>query len=101
MLGIAKCSVPELEKGKNKYYSLDLQVGAKVLGMQWEGDKLVTWVLADSSNPPDKRRRFLLVVGGNPVKEEPESLIYIGTSQKIGTKSSAPGAPLHLFEIKQ
>jgi len=103
MLNVHRYNVPDPTSGKNEYFSLDLQVGARVLGLQSQEvkyEKPKIWVLADSTNPSDKRREFLLVIGCNVIKEKPEDLIYIGTRRAwiVEGKSSAP---FHLFEIKK
>ncbi len=102
MLSVHSHSVPDSTSGENKYFSLDLQTGAKILGLRSQDvkyEKLKFWVLADSANSPDKSRKFLLVIGCNVINEKPEDLIYIGTSRiKIGRSEGTP--PCHLFEIK-
>jgi len=76
------------------YFSLDLPKGAKILDVQAQKGEPQLWALVKPDEEKEKRN-FRLAGTGHPIKESPETLIYIGTFQTLNG-----GFVGHVFEIK-
>ena len=76
------------------YFSLDLPVGAKILTVQVQRDEPQIWALVDPGQRSKVRHNFRGVRTGHDIKEDSDSLIYIGTFQLTGGNFIS-----HLFEI--
>ena len=88
MLRVYKYTIPVED-----HFSLDLPAGAKILTVQVQYQEPQIWALVDSGQS-NVRRDFRMAGTGHDIKEDNDSLTYIGTFQLSG--GSFIG---HLFEI--
>lgn len=89
MLRVYKYTIPPED-----YFSLDLPAGAKILTVQTQRDKPQIWALVDTGQQSKVRHNFRLAGTGDDIKEDNDSLVYVGTFQLAGGN-----VIVHLFEI--
>ncbi len=79
------------------YFSLNLPKGAKILTVREQHGKPQLWALVKlvKHGEPNETRNFRLAGTGDPIKEDPKKLNYIGTFQLAGGVIIG-----HIFEIK-
>lgn len=90
MLTIHKFTLPN-----QKYFSLKMPQGAKILTVQEQYGKPQIWALVNTKMARETRN-FRLVATGNPIEEAEELLNYIGTFHLKGI-----GVTCHLFELRE
>lgn len=89
MLRVYKYTIPVKD-----YFSLDLPAGAKILTVQAQHGEPQIWALVDPGQQLKVRHNFRLAGTGHDIKEDNDSLIYIGTFQLVGGNFIG-----HLFEV--
>jgi hypothetical protein len=69
--------------------------GARLLSVDWQGEKLCIWALVDSDQREEEARLILVLETGGPVRAFPEPLL--SRDNFIGT-ASRPGYVVHVFD---